>query len=140
MVIDTNTSFTNTYTEVEYLGFERDSNRCCIDSGVTMQQNYSIETCMMLTNTSSDNQFLFSDRSSSGGYFHVYINPSRYATYQTPNIGTVTMNLYQAYVFKKAGTSCYVDGTYYGVSGNSSQTTRTLLIGGVDAANGSCGF
>ena len=140
MVIDTNTSFTNTYTEVEYLGFERDSNRCCINTGVTMQQNYSIEMGVVLTNTSSDNQFLFSDRASSGGYFHVYVNPSRLATYQTPNVSTVTMNLGQIYVFKKVGTSCYVDGAYYGVSGNSTQTTQALLIGGVDSASGSRGF
>ena len=132
--------FADKYTQLEYLGFSRDSNRCCIDSGVTMQQGYTIEMSVMLTNTSSDNQFLFSDRSSSGGYFHVYINPSNYATYQTPNIGTITMVLNQKYTFTKNGTKCYVDDVYYGESGTASQTTRTLLIGGVDAADGSRGF
>jgi len=135
-----NNSFTDLYKEVEYLSFSRDSNPCCIDTGVTMQKTYSIETAMELTNTSGDNQFLFSDRSSSGGYFHVYVAPSRFATYQSPNVGTITMALNQKYIFRKVGTSCYVDSTYYGESGTSTQTTRTLLIGCVDSTTNTRGF
>lgn len=135
-----NVKFLDGYTQLEYLEFSRDSNPCCIDSGVVMYQDYSIEMGVMLNSTSNDNQFFFSDRGSSGGYFHVYIAPNRFATYQSPDCGTITVQLNQKYVFKKLGTRCFVDNIYYGESGTVERTTRTLLIGGVDNPAGSRGF